>query len=225
MGADNQTKHRIRARDLKRRAARRAPFERILIVCEGEKTEPHYINEICRNYRLSTANVLVRPGALGTEPLKVVEYAQMLFCEGDRQKAIEPGAFDRVVVVFDRDDHATYYPALDKAKALNGKFRNDADERVPFDAIASVPCFELWLLLHFENIYAPIHRNEVYRRIKIHLPDYDKGQGGHWAATKDRLDIAIKNAKARAAVTNAHDGDEPYTAMHELVLRLVHLTD
>lgn len=225
MGKDNQAKHRQQARNLKRRSAQRAPFERVLIVCEGEKTEPHYINEIRCALRLATANVQVGPSALGTQPLQVVEYAETLFRKGDHPKVIKPRAFDRVIAVFDRDDHDGYHQALDKAEALNGKLKNDADERVPFQAIASVPCFELWLLLHFEDIHAPIHRNEVYERLKVHLPGYNKGQGGHWLKTKDHLEVAIKRAQTRAAATNAHSGHEPYTAMHNLVLQLIHLKD
>lgn len=48
MGKDNQAKHRQAARDLKRRAAVRQTYERLLIVCEGEKTEPQYLCEIQR---------------------------------------------------------------------------------------------------------------------------------------------------------------------------------
>ena len=225
MGKDNQPKHRQQARELIRSAARRAPFDRVLIVCEGEKTEPRYINEIRSDYCLSTANVQVRPSALGTQPLQVVDYAEELFCNGDPSKAIEPRAFDRVVAVFDRDDHASYAQALAKTEARNGKLKNDAGERVPFQAVASVPCFELWLLLHFEDVHAPIHRNVVFDRITAHIPGYEKGQGGHWAATKDRLNAATQRALARAAVTNAHNGHEPFTAMHELVSRLIHLKD
>jgi hypothetical protein len=64
MGKDNQPKHRQQARDLKRRIAKRAPFERMLIVCEGEKTEPNYIGEIRSELRLSTANVQIWPSTL-----------------------------------------------------------------------------------------------------------------------------------------------------------------
>lgn len=187
MGKNNQPKHRKQARDLKRRAAKRGPYERILIVCEGEKTEPNYIGEIRADLRLATTNVQVWPSALGTAPAKVVEYAEKLFRAGDRSKGIESGAFDRVIAVFDRDDHDSYYDALSKAKSLNDRLKNDAGERASFQAIASVPCFELWLLLHFEDVQAPIHRDAVYERLKMHVPNYDKGQGGHWAACKDAL--------------------------------------
>lgn len=223
MARDNHPKRRQQARDLRRNAAKRAPFERILIVCEGEKTEPNYFREIQREYRLSTANVQVWPSAHGTEPIQVVSYAEHLFLNGDRSKAIEPRAFDRVVAVFDRDQHQSYFNALQKAASLDGRLTNDDGTNIPFHAIASVPCFELWLLLHFENVQAPIHRTEVYERLKNHLPNYDKGQGGHWAATKHELPTAVSRAQARAAATNAYDGNQPFTAVHELVQRLMQL--
>ena len=88
-----------------------------------------------------------------------------------------------------------------------------------------MPCFELWLLLHFEDIQAPIHRNDVYRRLRTHLADYDKGQRGHWANTKHLLDPAAERAQARAAITTPYDGHQPYTDMHQLASRLLHLKD
>jgi hypothetical protein len=96
---------------------------------------------------------------------------------------------------------------------------------VNFLAIASVPCFEVWLLMHFEDVHAPIHRDEVYARLKRHIADYDKGQGGHWRTTKEHFEVAAHRADARAAATGPYDGHETYTAMHELVSRLMHLKD
>lgn len=225
MGKLNQPKHRQKARDLKRRAAQRAPYKRMLIVCEGEKTEPHYFGEIRQEHRLATANVQVWPSALGTQPLQVVEYAELLFREGDLDKSILPKTFDHVCAVFDRDDHGTYHNALAKADALNGTLKNDSGERTPFQAFASVPCFELWLLLHFEDVHAPIRRDEVYTRLKHHLPKYDKGQRGYWAATQGRLEQAVARAETHAAATTAYNGTEPYTSVHQLVSLLTHLKD
>jgi hypothetical protein len=155
----------------------------------------------------------------------VVEYAELLFREGDLDKGILRGTFDHVCAVFDRDDHGTYLQALEKAYVLNKKLRNDSGELIPFQAIASVPCFELWLLLHFEDVHAPIHRNDVYARLKHYLPEYDKGQRGYWAATQGRLEQAIARAETREAATTAYDGNEPYTSVHQLVSLLTHLKD
>jgi hypothetical protein len=54
--------------------------------------------------------------------------------------------------VFDRDDHASYFEALRAAESLDRKLKNDANQFIRFQAIASVPSFELWLLLHYEDI-------------------------------------------------------------------------
>jgi hypothetical protein len=218
MGKDNQPKVR-QAVQLARRQGRRAPCDRILIVSEGSKTEPLYLGELRADYRLPTANVQVHPGRFGTTPLQVVEYAEHLFVIGDETKDIQPRAFEQIYAVFDRDDHDTYHNALAKAAALDGKLRNDLKQPVRFTAIASVPCFELWLLLHFEDVLAPLHRTEVYQRLRSYLPDYNKGQHGHYANTKARLADAMQRAEHLALLTNAYDGVAPYTDLH----RLVHL--
>lgn len=222
MGEDNQPKHRRAAR-LARKAGKRAGYDRILIVTEGSKTEPLYLGEIRSKYRLQTANVQVQHSQYGTEPIKIVEYAEHLFVNGDEDKFIQPRAFEQVYVVFDRDDHETYHSALAKAVALTGKLRNDLKQAVKFEAIASVPCFELWLLLHFEDVQAPLHRAVVHQRLCQHLPGYNKGQAGRYAKTCQYLAMATQRAEHMAQVTNAHNGVEPYTDMHRLVQLLVTL--
>ena len=68
-----------------------------------------------------------------------------------------------------------------------------------------------------------LHRTEVYARLRTHLPGCDKGQGGHFAATRARLGAATERATARFALTTAHNGHEPYTDMHTLVNLLMTL--
>jgi hypothetical protein len=223
MGKDGQPKARQFARELRRRAAVRQPIDRLLIVCEGSKTEPNYLDEIRQELRLSTAHVQVRPSGFGTDPLSVVDYAEHLFRHGDRAAGIEAREFDAVFLVFDRDDHESYHEALAKVAHLNRRLPNDEKSPVPFEHAVSVPCFELWLLLHFEDVHAPIHRDEVYERLKTHHPGYDKGQCGLWPSTKSMLAIATDRAEVRAAATTAAGGVETYTGMHKLVARLIAL--
>lgn len=222
MGKDNQPKTR-QAAQLARKVGQRAGYDRILIVSEGSKTEPQYLSEIRADYRLHTANVQVCPSLLGTTPLQVVEYAEHLFVGGDVTQDIQPRAFERVYAVFDRDDHATYHNALSKAAAQNGRLRNDLNKSVSFAAIASVPCFELWLLLHFEEVLAPLHRTVVYQRLRPYLPGYDKGQPGHYANTKHHLPVATQRAEHLATLVDAYDGAASYTDLHRLVRLLTTL--
>lgn len=74
MARDNSPKVR-QHQQLERKLARRASYDRILIISEGSKTEPNYFEEIRQTYRLHTANVDVRPSELGTAPIQVVQYA------------------------------------------------------------------------------------------------------------------------------------------------------
>lgn len=222
MARDNAPKERQK-RQLERKLGRRASYDRILIVSEGSKTEPSYFRDIRAAYRLHTAHVQVQPGELGTEPIQVVQYARALFENGDRNKQVQPRAFEQVYAVFDRDEHRSYFDALTLAESLDGRLRNDNKQPVRFQAIASVPSFELWLLLHFEDIQAPVHRNEVMARLKQHLPGYEKGAGGAFASTAQRLDVAVQRAQALAARFSSYTAPEPFTSIHELVVRLTGL--
>lgn len=222
MGRDNQAKDRqLRRKTAKE--ARRASYPRILIVTEGSKTEPMYLEEIRTAHQLHTANLAVQPGQLGTAPIQVVRYAHKLFEEGDLRKGIRPKSFDQVYAVFDRDDHASYFEALNLARSLDGKLRNDDRQAISFKAIASIPSFELWLLLHFEDIQAPIHRDVVMARLKQYIPGYEKGVGGTFFTTRDRLAAATQRAQALAEKFNAYTDPEPYTALHELLTLLITL--
>lgn len=222
MARDNSPKER-QQKQLERKQDRRASYDRILIISEGSKTEPNYFREIRSAYRLHTANVEVRPSELGTAPIQVVQYAQALFENGDRHKNIQRRAFEKVFAVFDRDDHASYHDALSLAASLNSKLKNDAKQSIVFEAIASVPCFELWLLLHFEDIQAPLHRDEVICRLKRHIPDYEKGTQNSFSTTNEHLTVAIQRAERLATRFTAHTDPEPFTAIDALVKLMISL--
>ncbi|NTU44914.1 MAG: RloB domain-containing protein [Chlorobiaceae bacterium] len=210
-------------KQLERKSGRRASYERILIVSEGSKTEPNYFGEIRAFYRLHTANVEVRPSDLGTAPLQVVQYARQLFLEGDRHRGIQARAFDQVYAVFDRDDHESYFNALQLAESLDQKYINDEKQPVLFRAIPSVPSFELWLLLHFEEILSPIDRDEVMRRLKQYVPQYEKGATGIFAITRNQLDQACTRAEKLGTRFSGYTAPEPYTAVNALVKLLTGL--
>lgn len=222
MARDNSPKVR-QQQQLARKQGQRASYDRILIVSEGSKTEPNYFKEIRMAYRLHTANVQVYPSELGTAPLQVVQYARALFENGDRHKHIQRRAFEKVYAVFDRDDHASYHEALQLAASLDGKLKNDAKQPICFQAVASVPCFELWLLLHYQDVQAPLQRDEVLRRLKLHMPDYAKGAGNTFATTSAQVSIASQRAEQLAERFTAYTEPNPFTAIVELVKRLTTL--
>lgn len=209
---------------LKRKAESRSSYDRVLVVCEGGKTEPKYFTEIRQSRRLNTANVHIMKSRYGTSPHQVVEYAHELFESGNVHRKVKRRAFEFVYAVFDRDEHDKYHQALEAAKSINKKgLYNDEEQRVEFRAIASVPNFELWLLLHFDDITRWLNRNQVISRLEVHLPGYTKGQGGHYAQTKNAYHVAYKRAQGLTAGASAWDGNKLYTDVHYLTHRLLNL--
>jgi hypothetical protein len=66
-----------------RRGPVREPYDRVLIVCEGKKTEPYYFGGLRLHYRLSSANIEITP-ANGTDPMSIVSFAEARLDEYDR---------------------------------------------------------------------------------------------------------------------------------------------
>jgi hypothetical protein len=209
LARDNHPRQR-QARQLERKKPQRPAYDRILIVTEGEKTEVNYFEEIRRFYRLSSAHIRVCNSPYGTTPLQVVEYA--------RDRCRETCEWERVFCVIDRDEHQGYAEALNLAQALDGRERNDLGQPIGFSAIPSNPCFELWLLLHFQANEAYIHRNEVLRSLRDrYLRGYEKGRGGMFEATMQHLERAYANAERLRAQGQGRGLKNPSTCVDELV--------
>jgi len=210
MGTDNlfHKRKERKAELLRRRRAMKAPYDVILIVCEGGKTEPNYFSELKKAFRLSNANV--RISGLGADPLSVVNFAIKTFRK-------EP-EFDRVYCVFDRDRHTTYDAALDKVR------RTRLGKGTKIFAIPSVPCFEFWLLLHFIYTTKPFDAppgdsicSRVIEELKKYLPEYQKGDYDIFGRIQNELDNAITNARLVEQFHKASGTDNPSTCVHSLV--------
>ena len=167
-----------------RRGPIREPYDRVLIVCEGEKTEPHYFGGLRKHYRLSSANIEITP-ADGTDPVSIVSFAEARL-----------GEYDRAFCVFDRDGHQNYTAAVARvAQSVEGR----AGKLV---AITSWPCFEFWLLLHFGYSAAPFHRagnksscDRAMSKLAAHVPGYNKGLKNVYELLAPRTADAIQHAR------------------------------
>lgn len=220
MGTDNlHHKHKARrAVDVARHKAKRSPYDRVLIVCEGEKTEPNYLCELISELRLNSANVYVDRES-NSAPISIVEQAKKL----QRKEKLNGNAYDRVYCVFDRDTHTTFYNALDKVSRMNPKN--------VFHSITSVPCFEYWLLLHFEYITRPYKGNErgksacdqVVQNLKKHIENYAKSDKGIYGRVREFTSTAITHSKRALREAESVGGDCSKTEMHVLVEYLLEL--
>lgn len=104
--------------------------------------------------------------------------SRLCFCFFSVRAATISREFEWVFAVFDRDSHLTYHDALHYAATLDGQLLNDEKTAVRFRAIPSVPCFELWLLLHYVFVQAMLHRDEAFQRLCEYIPTYAKGASG-----------------------------------------------
>lgn len=174
-----------RKRKLVRKAATRPPYDRVLIVCEGEKTERQYFKDIGKHYQLSNNIEIV--GTRGKPPQQVVKYAA---------KKLEDKQYDfeRVYCVFDRDEHPEFKNALYSAQKINKKLDKKS---IQFKAIPSNPCFEIWFLLHFESLTDKeiTSRNLQKKLKKKYLPNYEKNAEGVFEKLGDKLNDALENCK------------------------------
>lgn len=206
---------------LSRRAPKREPYARVLIVCEGSKTEPNYLRELIAHYQLSSANVEIL-GDGGSAPNSVVDYAIKLF-EQDPD-------YDSVFCVFDRDAHVRFDAAVQRVKdktlvRRQGKTRLG---EARFEAITSVPCFEYWILLHYGYTDADMRRfADVLPRLRAipELKNYEKGHQGLFAKTRNGLDEALKRADRANQAALAAGSINPTTQMPVLIRYLQQLAE
>lgn len=199
-----------RSSQLNRKVGTRPPRKRIVVVCEGEKTEPGYLELISAVVRDAVVQlVIVEESA--TTPKQLVDRACSEKEASVRQarRTRDPNAeIDEVWCAFDVDEHPLLKEACEKANA-NG-----------VQLAVSNPCVEIWFLLHFVDQRAYIDRHAAQRRLANHIPGYNK--------TMPSLDPLLGNyeaARDRAQrLTAKHEGDgtefpsdNPSTGMWRLV--------
>jgi hypothetical protein len=173
-----------------------------VLYTEGEVTEPDYFHKFGR---VRGATVRVECKHRGSAPISVVNAAI------EFKESAEFDSSEHVVAaVFDVDEHKLK-PALKKA--------NEKGVR----CYVSDPCFELWLLLHFEERTAAIHRDKVSSALKKKLRGYDKHvTDKHFA----EISAGFSSARRRAKTTsrNAPEGEfgtMATTNVHELVDEII----
>jgi hypothetical protein len=196
------TQRRTRAKDLRRKTASRQERKTVVVFCEGEASEPDYINALKRlpSIRDNTAiNIEIDPGQ--GVPLTLVRLA------------IERAADDEVDecwCVFDVE-WPRHHPHLAQAIRL-------AEDHGIRLAISN-PCFELWLILHLDDHTSFIDTKLAERRSRELDGRCGKNiDGGKYVAHRDAA------AKRAAALARRHErngtrfpDDNPSSTMYEFL--------
>lgn len=191
-----------------------------LIATEGTQTEPNYFNAIKKELEKSNRfniEVSVQGKGKSTTALVGKVYRQIEFNNQE---------YDRVWVVFDRDEFPDFDEAIQQAAEhkINCAWSNES--------------FELWLLLHFKDVSERTNRddlcdlletairNELHKTDPNALYDYSKGDTqiyehvttlGNEADAFARAEVLRNNFKDS---TNTPSSQNPCTLVDKLVLEL-----
>jgi hypothetical protein len=187
-----------------RKVGKKGPLKkRILIVCEGERTEPNYL----RCFRVSSAVIEVVGEGYNTVSLvqRAIER---------RDKAKKDGIeFQEVWCVFDRDD----FPVANFNNALT--FARQEKIKVAY----SNEAFEIWYLLHFDYIDAALSRQQYAQKLgqRLGFP-YKKNSKDIYEELLNRQKDAIRNAEKLLQIYNPPNPirNNPSTTVHLLVNEL-----
>ena len=201
----------------KRKENVREKLVRFLIVCEGTKTEPHYFEALIKNY-ISTVREVTIEGE-GRATVALVDRTLEIKQELERKNAM---SFDRVWVVFDKDDFDDFNDAIKKANKLG------------FHSAWTNEAFELWYSVHFECLDTGIGRADYIKKLeeafKEKLGDshfeYKKGNPDIYSLLQQygREDLAKRFAQQLRGLYTGTDyaAHKPCTMVDKLVEELEH---
>ncbi|GAA3130618.1 RloB family protein [Streptosporangium carneum] len=196
------TPRRTKAKDLRRRTANRPERKTVVVFCEGEASEPDYVNGLRRlpEVRANTSiNIEIDPDQ--GVPMVLVKRA----IERNRDDEV-----DECWCVFDVE-WPKNHPNLKEAIRL----ANDHGIRLA----VSNPCFELWLILHFEDQTAFVNTSEAERKSrKLDGRSGKRIDAGQYmrrrhAASERAASLAKRHAQHQTVFPN----DNPSSTMGDLL--------
>lgn len=135
------------ARRPRRSSTRREPRRVIRVLTEGKLTEPDYLT---RWARLNRSRVRLEISNSGMTPEALVRRAKEHMKHSRRTKRTDP-EFDEIWCVFDVDQHPNIAQAINEARQSG------------IETAVSNPCFELWLVLHKNDLTAYLDRRAIQR--------------------------------------------------------------
>ncbi|WP_370575617.1 RloB family protein [Methanomethylovorans sp.] len=158
----------------RRKRGHRPTRNKMLIICEGEKTEPMYFE----NYRTPQNNLDVIPIPSSRKDVgSIVEFAKKKMQDLD----IKGG--DSIWCVFDCDENTD--------NDISTACRNAGES---IDMCLSNPSFELWFLLHFSYIETSLQNDGLIGLLKRKIPDYNKSSDCY-QILGPLTNTAIRNSK------------------------------
>lgn len=189
------------------------PRSRILIISEGTVTEPQYFRDIKGDKELSRKLAAAQIVVWDTSKNS---HRELVALAVEMKKAAEKerNPYDQIWVVVDRDGYTKHPEAFNRADSTG------------ISIAFSSPCFEYWLLLHYEYSTAGFHNcDAAIEKLKGYISGYKKGVSCYHNL-KHLTQTAITNSERVMAHWNQLDDSPvweriPYTNLGKLVAILV----
>ena len=207
--AKSSSRRSRRQAPLRRRVASRAPRRTFLVFCEGRRTEPDYLKALKSESAVRDAasvDIRIHKSTFGFAPLTLVKAAANARISSDQDMS----EIDEVWCLFDVE-WPRNHPNLEEAIALAN--RSDVNVAV------SNPCFELWLLLHFQDQTAWLDTDDARRLLRAHDDSRGKGLSG---ATY--MPLRAEAADRARSLEDRHEGngtsfprDNPSSGLHRFL--------
>jgi len=225
----NDIHHKKRKSRLTRKSKKNREYKNsILIICEGEKTEPNYFNSF------QVSNVEVKTIGLGMNTTSLVEEAIIKW----KELEAENRCYEHLWCVFDRDEflqekyNQAFETIISEEKKLNKRFKRSVGREIKIFIAYSNQAFELWYLLHYDFIESACHRSQYQRMLSDRMgKEYKKNDAKMYQtlqelsqSTNDRKgqNFAIRNAKnlRSSRVSSGEHNQNPSTSVDKLVVEL-----
>lgn len=194
-----------RSKKLVRTPNKKRFLRKLLIVCEGTKTEPNYFRHFPENPEVY--DILDIYGT-GDNTLNIVKKAIEL-----RDQAEDKGEpYIETWAVFDKDDFQHFEEAI--RLAITSKIH----------CAYSIECFEIWYLLHFNYYDTVLSRNDYFKKLSQLLKQpYEKNNEKMYSLLIKRVKTAIKNASTLYSrqCNKPFSEQNPITLVFKLVQRLM----
>ena len=143
---------------------------RFLIVCEGTKTEPNYFKALVQGSMSDVRKEDIQGVGMGTVAL--IKETKEIKHDLEKKNNMQ---FDRVWVVFDKDDFQDFNQAITMAKELG------------YGSAWSNEAFEVWYCLHFAYLNTGNSRAKYIKQIEKALKN--KSGNNNFTYTKGNRDI------------------------------------
>jgi hypothetical protein len=201
-----------RSKPLRRGAPKREPRRRLLVLCEGKITEPKYLQAFRHEHRSQLVDVEVVPECGVPKSLVELAVERKKQAEKEARRQGDPYLkYDEVWCVFDVDEHPNLPEALQQA--------NDNGLKLA----VSNPCFELWILLHFQDQRAHQERGWIQEKCRDHLPEFIKEVPYQKVQPNYEQAVARATALFDWQVQQNRPVGIPSTAVHNLTERIAEL--